>query len=93
MTTVKQRTHYTPPDLATYMHVLENTAVDSCLHDLPSDPVAFKLACLHAAHAVPLNDPPRGAFNVDAYVRQRLQEALDYRNRYYRSHLKRETIQ
>lgn len=85
MTAVRDKTRYTPADLDTYLTVLHSTDVHSCFSDegLPPDPVLFKLACLHAAHAVPLNDPPRGAFNVDAYVRTRLQEALDARNRYY----------
>ena len=89
MTAVRDKTRYTPPDRYTYLTVLERTAVEPLLADgVPFDNEAFTQACEHAIHAVPMNDPPKGAFNVHAYTSMRLQEAIDIRNRHYLQHRK-----
>lgn len=88
MTTVAAKTRYEHNDLATYVHVLGSVDTMSCFPDgMPRDPVLYNVACVEAAHAVPLNDAPAGAFNRQAYVAQRLQEAVDFRNRFYRANL------
>lgn len=88
MTTAAAKVRYEHNDQATYVHVLRNVEPLSCFpEDSVPDQMLFMRACYAATEAVPMNDAPAGAFNRHAYVAQRLQEAVDYRNRFYRLNL------
>lgn len=88
MTTAAAKVRYSYNDLQTYVRVLRNVEVESCFPDgMPQRPDLFIGACYAATEAVPLNDAPEGAFNRQAYVAQRLTDAVAYRNRWYRLNL------
>jgi hypothetical protein len=73
----------------TYVDVLSRVEVLECFEGgLPNDPTLFRQACIEAAIAVPFDRvPPKGAFARHAYAVERLADACEYRNRWYRNHL------
>lgn len=88
MTTVAAKTRYVHGDRETYVDVLSRVDPASCSVDgLTLDMALYKVACEAATQAVPLNDAPKGAFAREQYVRERLQYAVDFRNRWYRLNL------
>ena len=88
MTTAAAKLRYAHNDQETYVHVLRNVEPLSCFPSgVAEDPSLFMRACYAATEAVPLNDAPAGAFNRHAYVVERLQEAVEYRNKFYRLNL------
>lgn len=88
MTTAAAKVRYSPPDHDTYITVLSRMDPTSCfVPGLPQDRVLYMLACEEAIKAVPMNDPPKGAFNRERYVRERLADAIAVRDRWYRNNL------
>lgn len=88
MTTAAAKVRYSHNDRETYVDVLWRVDPLGAFPDgRIADPVLFKQACLEATLAVPLNDAPKGAFGRRAYVEQRLHEAVEFRNRWYRERL------
>lgn len=88
MTTAAAKVRYQHNDRETYVDVLSRIEPHTCAIDgISLDPVLFKVACLEATQAVPLNDAPAGAYNRERYVRERLADAVAYRNRWYRLNL------
>lgn len=89
MTAVSEKTRYAGQDQQVYAGVLFSTEVESCFPEgMPRDPLTFRLACIEATKLVPLNDGPRGAWAREAYARQRLLEAIQARNKWYRENVR-----
>lgn len=89
MTTAAAKTRYAHGDRETYADVLSRiNPVSAFPEGRVEDATLYQRACWEATQAVPLNDAPAGAFNRQAYVRQRLHEAVEFRNKWYRDHLK-----
>lgn len=74
--------------------VLSKTEVLSCFpDDLPHDPVIFRQACIEAAENVPFTIH---SFNKSKFVTRRiearLQDAIVYRNKWYRDQLRANAV-
>ena len=91
---------YTPTDLSLYLHVLKTVEPLSCFgfdkphipfdgSIQPLDPELFHRACFEAAHAVPMTISSLTNKHIATReISGRLQEAIAYRNRFYRENLK-----
>lgn len=82
---------YTPADLDLYLHVLRTVEPMSCLAGgaLVSDPELFQRACFEAAHAVPMTISSLTNKHIaKREIGERLQEAVAFRNKFYRDNLK-----
>lgn len=87
MTTAAAKVRYVHGDRETYVDVLSRIEPHTCAVDGSLDPALYRVACLEATQAVALNDAPAGAFNRQRYVVERLQDAVEFRNRWYSNHL------
>lgn len=78
-------------DRALYLNVLHSVEPMSVLPDgeVMMDRLLFDCACQAAIDAVPLTLKSLGGRFRNAEIGVRLREALEYRDRWYRSHLTR----
>lgn len=80
---------YTHNDLNLYLHVLRTVEPMSCFAGgVTSDPELFQRACYEAAYAVPMTISSLVNKHIATReISERLQEAVAYRNRWYRDNL------